>query len=393
MPHIILVAADHGVASENVSAFNQSVTTTMVKNYVIHKGAALNAFASFINAPVTVANVGMKEIFSHSDLLDLSVARGTRNIAKGAAMTKEEAVRAVEVGRKLAKTAINAGAKYILPAEMGIGNTTSAAAMASAMLDMPPEKTTGRGTNIDNDKLTHKINVVRQAIEVNKVNRADGLDVLAKLGGFEFAAIAGMILEASENNAKIILDGLNTTVAALIAAKIDERAKTVLIPSHLAGEAAHLPLLKALNLTAVMDLDFHLGEACGSSILAKCTGIDNNLIQEDVESFKAFNEKKIPPDTSEIAREKMRERFMELSMPHNALGALQDIAIKLAGAFGRIEIPKNIYLSEDFLAKLGIVPENYLINKSKLHGLAKTLARAALYIANEMQSFDEAAVL
>ena len=393
MPHIILVAADHGVAEENVSAFLQSVTTTMVKNYVIYKGAALNAFASFLNAPVTVADVGMKNSFSHIDLLDFSVAKGTRNITKGAAMTVEEAVKAIEAGRKLAKTAVDRGAKYILPAEMGIGNTTSAAAMASVMLDMPPEKTTGRGTNIDDDKLTHKINIVRRAIAVNTVNPSDGIDVLSKLGGFEFAAIAGMILEAYKRNVKVVLDGLNTTVAALIAVKTDERAKNALIPSHLAGEAAHLPLLKALGLTPAMDLDFHLGEACGSSVLVKWMGTDNNPIQEDTAVFKAFTAEKIPPETMEIAREKMRERFLELSMPHNALGALQDIAVKLAGAFGRTDIPKNIYLSEDFLAELGIVTKNYLIGEAKLPGLSKILSRAALYVASEMKSFDEAKIL
>ena len=225
MFHIILCAADHGVAAENVSAFPQSITKTMVRNYLEYKGAALNAFAAFINAPIIVADLGMTEKCLHNDLIDLSVRRGTNNISKGAAMTEGEARLAVDNGRKLAKIAISKGAKYILPAEMGIANTTSSAAMSSALLNLPPEKVTGRGTNISDEKLLHKINIVNQAVTINKIDYNNPIEILAKLGGFELAAITGIILEAAENNIKIILDGLNSTVPALIASRINSNIK------------------------------------------------------------------------------------------------------------------------------------------------------------------------
>lgn len=392
MYQIILCAADHGVAAENVSSFPQSVTKTMVRNYLYYKGAALNAFADFLGAKVTVADIGMKEPFDHKDLVDFSIRKGTNNIRKTAAMTREEATKAIEAGRKLAKTAVGKGARYILPAEMGIANTTSAAAMSGALLNLPAEKVTGRGTNISNDKLKHKINIVREAITVNKYDNSDALDILSKLGGFEFAAIAGMVLEAKEHNVKIILDGLNTTLSALIATRIDHNAKNILIPSHLAGEAAHIYLLKELGLTPAMDLDFHLGEACGSSILAKCM----EMPLKDVSANNNCNFV-VPENITNIQREKameqIKERFLNLSMPHHALGALEEIGAILAYNLGTINIKENIPLNKNWLNEIGINGENYLINKKRLPHLTEVLTRATLFILNRMKTFEEAGIV
>lgn len=391
----ILCAADHGVAEENVSSFPQSVTKTMVKNYLIHKGAALNAFADFINSPIIVADLGMKEKFSHTNLLEFSVKQGTNNIANGSAMKREEAIKAIDNGRKLAKIAISNGAKYIFPAEMGIGNTTSAAAMSAVLLNLPPEKVTGRGTNISDERLKHKINIVKQSITVNNIDNSNAIDILAKLGGFEFAAMTGIILEASEHNAKVILDGLNTTVSAVIAVRLNNNAKNILLPSHLAGEAAHKYLLKELDLTPVMDLDFHLGEACGSSILAKCIEIEK-YGAENLSSNNNCNDiciKNITDNQRKLAKEAMAKRFMELSMPNHALGALEKISIKLAGYFGTINIKENIPLNKKWLESIGITSEKYLINRKRLPQLAEVLTRASLFILNRMKTFKEAEII
>ncbi len=395
MFHIILCAADHGVAAENVSAFPQSITKTMVRNYLEYKGAALNAFATFINAPIIVADLGMTEKFFHNDLIDLSVRRGTNNISKGAAMTEGEARLAVDNGRILAKMAISKGAKYILPAEMGIANTTSSAAMSSVLLNLPPEKVTGRGTNISDEKLLHKINIVNQAVTINKVNYNNPIEILAKLGGFELAAITGIILEAAEHNVKIILDGLNSTVPALIASRIESNVKNILIPSHLAGEAAHSYLLKELGLTPYFDLDFHLGEACGSSIMAKCieikeTGTENLLLNNNCNAIPIQN---ITSTQKKSLREAMQNRFLSLSMPHHALGALEEIAMILAENLGTINIKENIPLNKNWLSSIGVTAEKYLINEKRLPHFAEVLTRASLYIFNRMKTFDEAKIL
>lgn len=394
MYQIILCAADHGVAEENVSAFPASITKTMVRNYLHYKGAALNAFASLINAPVIVADLGMREKYNHTDLVNLSVRKGTHNIAKGAAMTKEEAALAIDNGRKLAKTAINNGAKYILPAEMGIANTTSSAAMSAALLNLPAEKVTGRGTNISNEKLTHKINIVKKAVEINNCNNADALDILTKLGGFELAAITGITLEAAKHNVKVILDGLNTSVAALIAARMNTNAKKILLPSHLAGEAAHKYLLKELELTPVMDLDFHLGEACGSSILAKCIELQKS--GEDLQinnSCAAPRAENISEKQKKLAKEIMKKRFMEFSMPHHALGAIEEIAVTLAEMLGEANIKEDIKINKNWLNSIGVNGEKYLINEKKIPYLTEALVKATLCVINRMKTFDEAVIL
>lgn len=374
------------MAEENVSAFDAKITRTMVRNYLTHKGAALNAFADFIGASVVVADLGMGEKYAHENLRNFSVRAATKNIAKGAAMTAAECAQAVENGRRLAKEATKKGAKYILPAEMGIGNTTSSAAMASALLNLSAEKVTGRGTNISDEKLLHKINIVRKATEINKPYK-DAMDILSKLGGFELAAITGIILEAKRQNVKIIMDGLNTTVAAVIAQRIEPDAKKILVPSHLAGEAAHKYLLEELGLTAAMDLDFHLGEACGSSIMAKCM----EAVAPPLEPV--YIDVAVNGYQKELAKEAMRERFANLSMPRRALGALEEIAVTLAGEFGTINIKENIPLNKNWLNSLGICDEKYLINDKRLPHLAEVLTRASLYVLNRMKTFEEAEIL
>ena len=216
-----IFCADHGVAKENVSAYPQATTAGMVKNYLVDAGAAANAFAKFAYSELYVVDVGVDaDISNLPGLVDRKISRGTKNIAEGPAMTIDDAMKSVRVGKKLAEEAIKAGCNCFLIGEMGIGNTTVAAAMTAAYLGMKPEKVTGRGTNIDDEKLLHKIEIVRRALEINKPNPKSLLDVLTKVGGYEFGAMAGVIIAAYHHDCVVVLDGFNSAVAALVAEEI-----------------------------------------------------------------------------------------------------------------------------------------------------------------------------
>ena len=271
-----IFCADHGVAKENVSAYPQATTADMVKNYLLEGGAAANAFAKFAYSELYVVDVGVDaDISNLPGLVDRKISRGTNNIAEGAAMTLEEAAQSVRVGKQLAEEAIAAGCNCFLIGEMGIGNTTVAAALTAAYLDLTPEEVTGRGSDIDDEKLAHKIEIVRRALEVNKPDRTALLDVLAKVGGYEFGAMAGVIIAAYHHNCVVVLDGFNTAAAALVAEEILPQTFDCLIASHVGREIGHREIIDYLGLEPIFNLDLALGEAIGSSIAAR---ILDNLV-------------------------------------------------------------------------------------------------------------------
>ena len=297
-----IFCSDHGVAKENVSAYPQKTTADMVKNYLVDGGAAANTFAKFAYSELYIVDVGVNADISHlPGLVDRKISRGTKNIAEGPAMTFDDAMKSVRIGKKLAEEAIEAGCNCFLLGEMGIANTTVAAAMTAAYLDMEPEEVTGRGTNIDDEKFAHKIEVVRRALEVNKPDSESMLDVLTKVGGYEFGAMAGVIIAAYHHDCVVILDGFNTAVAALVAQEILPRSTECLIASHVGREIGHREILEYLDLIPIFDLDLALGEAIGSSIAARVldnlvyifvcgpdADYDGELVEEDAafENFK-----------------------------------------------------------------------------------------------------------
>ena len=265
-----IFCADHGVAKENVSAYPQATTASMVKNYLVDAGAAANAFAKFAYSELYVVDVGVDaDISDLPGLVDRKISRGTRNMTRGPAMTFDRAMESVRIGKRLAEEAIAAGCNCFLLGEMGIGNTTVAAAMTAAYLGMEPENVTGRGSNIDDEKLRHKVEVVRRALEVNQPNPNVMLDVLAKVGGYEFGAMAGVIIAAYHHKCVVMLDGFNTAVAALVATEILPQSVDCLIAAHVGREIGHKAILEHLNLKPIFDLDLALGEAIGSSIAAR----------------------------------------------------------------------------------------------------------------------------
>lgn len=265
-----IFCADHGVAEMNVSAYPQATTAGMVKNYLLDKGAAANALANFANSELVVVDVGVNaDISKLPGLVDRKIANGTKNISEGAAMTLAQAKKSINIGRALVKKAVKAGYNCFLIGEMGIANTTVASAITSAILEVNPKEVTGRGSNISDAQLKNKLRIIRKALRVNNPNPDDALDVLKKVGGFEFGAMAGVMLEAAKYECITILDGFNTAAAALIADLINPDVGDFLIASHIGREIGHLQIIQYFGFTPLFTLDLALGEAIGSSIAAR----------------------------------------------------------------------------------------------------------------------------
>lgn len=266
-PAVLLMCGDHGIAKHGVSAFPQEVTLQMMQGYG-NGTAAANVMAEHAGADVFVVDVGT--VFDTTAIKIVrqeKVAKGTADFTQGAAMTEQQVQAAMSVGMKVAADVIAKGYNLLITAEMGIGNTTSTAALLSAMLGLPPEDTVGRGSGINDERLKKKLSVVAQGLAVNKPKQGDGLDCLKKLGGFEHAALVGAMLAGMEHNVPTLLDGVNATAAALCAWGINKKVKNFLLPSHLSAEIGHNLALKKLGLHPVLDMKMRLGEGTGACLL------------------------------------------------------------------------------------------------------------------------------
>lgn len=264
---VVICCADHGVAAEGVSAYPQETTLEMVRNYTIRQGAAANAFAACAGARLLVNDMGIAADTSDVPaLFQTRIANGTKNMVEGPAMTREQAVDSIKVGLLIADSLAAQGFDWFLPGEMGIANTTASAAIAAVACHKSPEEVTGRGTNISDERLQKKIEVVRRALQVNQPAPEDAIDILAKVGGFEFGCIAGIILGAALHRHLVILDGANCGAAALLAQKLAPASIAYTMASHLGSEKSHRYMLETLGLRPFLHLDLRLGEAIGSSI-------------------------------------------------------------------------------------------------------------------------------
>lgn len=267
---MVIACADHGVYQQGVSAYPQETTVGMTKAYVVSKGASANAMAYYSKMDMVVVDVGINHDMSDTPgLLDRKIAWGTKDISEGPAMSRREAIRSIEVGIEIANEKARQGYKVFTIGEMGISNTTSSACILGTFNHWNAMEVTGRGTNISDERLIHKIEVVQKAMDVNHPDPADGLDVLAKVGGFEFGCLTGVILGAAANHAMTIIDGFNTTASAFIAKALCPEVAHYLMASHLSLEQAHKKSLAALGLTEYIDLDFRLGESIGAGIQKK----------------------------------------------------------------------------------------------------------------------------
>lgn len=261
---VMVMAADHGVVEEGVSAFPQEVTQQMVVNFLNH-GAAINILSDQADARVVVTDVGIQgEPIDHPQLHIRKVRPGTRNMVKEAAMTEEEVVAAIEVGIVMVNLEIDKGATIVATGEMGIGNTTPSAAILACITGNDLELITGRGTGVDDQGLIRKRAAIKKAIEVNSPNAADPVDVLRKVGGLEIAALTGVILGAAARKVPVVVDGFISTTAALVAHKMHRYCQYYIIASHLSQEPGHKILLQEIGLKPTLQLDLRLGEGTGA---------------------------------------------------------------------------------------------------------------------------------
>lgn len=263
---IVVAAADHGVVAEGVSAYPQEVTPQMVLNF-LNGGAGINVLSRHAGARVVVVDAGVADpLPPHPELVSLVVGRGTDNMARGPAMSPEQARLCLEHGISIVNGEIEKGADLVGTGDMGIGNTTASAAIASVVTGKPPLEITGPGTGITEAQRQHKAIVIERAIALNQPDPSNGLDVLAKVGGFEIGVLAGVILGAAAARRPVLIDGFISGAAALIAATICDNAKEYMIASHCSAEPGHHAVLQHLGLRPVLDLDMRLGEGTGAAL-------------------------------------------------------------------------------------------------------------------------------
>ncbi|NWL88249.1 MULTISPECIES: nicotinate-nucleotide--dimethylbenzimidazole phosphoribosyltransferase [unclassified Paenibacillus] len=259
---VIVMAADHGVCEEGISAFPAEVTPQMVHNFLAG-GAAVNVLARQAGAEVMCVDIGVNAKLSHPELVMKKIRYGTANMAKGPAMSREEAEAAVLAGIDTVEAAVANGSRLFVTGEMGIGNTTASAAVMSVLTGKSPQECVGRGTGLNDERLQHKIAVVQKAIDVNQPDMNDPLDVLSKIGGLEIAGLTGVILAAAAHHCPVVIDGFISSAAALIAQRLAPEAAHYMIASHASHEQGHEQLLGELGLAPMLHLDMRLGEGTG----------------------------------------------------------------------------------------------------------------------------------
>lgn len=264
---VIVMAGDHGVVDEGVSAYPQEVTPQMVLNF-LNGGAAINVLTRHVGARVVVVDMGVANDIPSADanLIRRRVGLGTMNLAQGPAMGRAQAEESIQSGIEVALAEISKGADILGTGDMGIGNTTPSAAIACALMGVPPQKIAGRGTGVDDDGLKRKIAVIEKGLKVNQPNPNDGLDVLSKVGGFEIGGLTGVMLAAASKNIPVMVDGFISTAAAMIAVTIAPQCKDYLIAAHRSKENGHMLMLEWLGLKPLLDLDMRLGEGTGAAL-------------------------------------------------------------------------------------------------------------------------------
>lgn len=263
---VVLMAADHGVADEGVSAFPPEVTEQMVYNFV-QGGAGINVLARHAGASLVLVDVGVKaDLPPALPIEHCKIRRGTANMRYCPAMTREEAVRALRVGISVANRLADEGVEAIALGEMGIGNTTASSAITSILTGATVAEVVGKGTGISGDVLTTKIRVIEEAIGRHKPDGKDALGVLTKVGGLEIGALAGVVLGAASRRILVVVDGFIAAAAVLVAYRLCPAVRPYLMASHLSEEPGHAIALRALGLEPCLRLNMRLGEGTGAAM-------------------------------------------------------------------------------------------------------------------------------
>ena len=262
---LVLAAGDHGYAQRGVSAYPQEVTAQMLAAFA-SGGAAIDVLARETGLRVVVVDAGVAEPVAHPEIRPVRLGAGTADATQGPAMSREDAVAGLLAGAAIADELAGEGYGIVATGDMGIGNTTAAAAVCAALLPAVPEHVCGRGTGVDDDGLRRKVEVVRSALTVNQPDAADPVGVLAAIGGYELAVLAGACLGAAGSGAVVLLDGFVTGAAALLAARLAPAAAERMVASHLSPEPGHALVLADLGLRPLLDLGLRLGEGSGAAL-------------------------------------------------------------------------------------------------------------------------------
>jgi nicotinate-nucleotide--dimethylbenzimidazole phosphoribosyltransferase len=260
---VIVMAADHGVCEEGVSAYPSEVTQQMVLNFC-SGGAAVNVLARHTEADVVCVDIGVNAELQHALLYSRKVRYGTGNMVVGPAMSEQEALQAIHAGIELVEELITQGYTLFATGDMGIGNTTASSALLAVLTGEAVNVTVGRGTGIDDERLRHKQAVIERAIAVNQPDKDKPLDVLAKVGGLEIAGLTGVILGAALHRCPVVIDGFISSAAALVASRIAPLSVSYMIASHQSQEQGHERLLRAVGLSPMLQMDMRLGEGTGA---------------------------------------------------------------------------------------------------------------------------------
>ncbi len=278
---VIIMAADHGVALEGVSAFPAEVTPQMVMNF-LSGGAAINVLARQAGASVTIVDIGVAADFDPAlaGLWHRKVARGTSNMAKGPAMTRVDAEKALACGMDVLAEVAKEGLDLIATGEMGIGNTTPSSAIISVMTGLSVAKVTGRGTGLDDAGINRKIRVIENAIALNRPDPENALDVLSKVGGLEIAGLAGVMIAAASRRIPVVVDGFISSAAAMIAVGLVPDVRNYLLSGHQSVEIGHQAMLRHLGLTPLIDLDLRLGEGTGAVLAFHLVEAASRILRE-----------------------------------------------------------------------------------------------------------------
>ncbi|MTK11027.1 MAG: nicotinate-nucleotide--dimethylbenzimidazole phosphoribosyltransferase [Clostridiaceae bacterium] len=259
---VVIMCADNGVFEEGVSNCPQEFTITVTNNFT--RGiTGVCVLSQFVNSDITVVDVGVKGDFDNPKIINKKVAYGTKNIVKGPAMTREEAIQAIEAGIEVVDNLVKEGYDLLGTGEMGIGNTTTSAAVLSVLADFPVDVVVGKGSGLTEEQYENKKMVVQRAIDVNKPDKKDPIDVLAKVGGFDIAGICGCFLGAAKNRIPIVIDGFISSAAAVCAYRLNPHVKDFIFPSHLSAEPGAAYMMKELELSPMLDLRMRLGEGSG----------------------------------------------------------------------------------------------------------------------------------
>ena len=262
----VVMCADNGVICEGVTQTDSSVTALCAE--AIAGGTSnINVLADVYSAKVTAVDIGIDRDVKNKKILDRKISYGTKNIAAGAAMTIEQAERAIPVGMDIVRDLKNDGVDIIITGEMGIGNTTTSAALASVLLELPPRSVTGRGAGLDSAGLERKIAAVERAIAVNRPDKEKPLELLAKLGGFDIAGMVGLFLGGAYYHISVVIDGVISAVSAFIAYKMNPIAKEYMLASHVSGEPSGKMLLDGIGLKPLITAEMRLGEGTGGIML------------------------------------------------------------------------------------------------------------------------------